>query len=107
MPRLRSLVIGRASWGASLGPTQTLSTPSTGAGHASRWPSGLIRAEILLGLPNKCALGIRMCGMSHSSLVAKVHLCARRKTEDEECPLLAWTADRTGCRRFEHIGPSE
>jgi hypothetical protein len=51
------------SWGASLGPTQTLSTPSTGASHASRWPSGLIRAEILLGLPNKCALGIRMCGI--------------------------------------------
>jgi hypothetical protein len=28
--------------------------------------SGLIWAEILLGLPNKCALGIRMWGMSHS-----------------------------------------
>src|SRR5436305_1108610 len=58
MPRFLSLVTALAAAGLSAGPTQTLSTPLTGARKLRCLPSGLILAAALSGLPKRILRGI-------------------------------------------------
>src|SRR5215831_17380454 len=59
MPRFLSVVTGLASLGLSAGPTQTLSTPFTGARKLMNLPSGLRCGDARSGLPNRTSRGIR------------------------------------------------
>src|SRR5690348_12432542 len=59
MPRFLSSVTARASSMASIGATQTLSTPCAGANHESQRPSGAICACARVGFPNNLARGMR------------------------------------------------
>src|SRR5439155_14867329 len=59
MPRFLSAVTGLAASGLSLGPTQTLRTPLTGARYASCLPSGLRRGDALSGLPKRTLRSMR------------------------------------------------
>src|SRR4051794_12888411 len=58
MPRFVSLVTAFAADGSERGPTNTLSTPFTGAMYEMCLPSGEMRACALSGLPNNAARGI-------------------------------------------------
>src|SRR5262245_35606521 len=58
MGRFLALVTGLAAAGFSLGPSQILRTPSTGARYANRVPSGLIRGFDFSALPNRSRRGI-------------------------------------------------